>query len=170
MVALHPIPPLRLVGNIPHMRSQHQDENVGRAPAAKYMDACQPWEELQTNCRAAATQRNPKPEEIVVFAKNELFANDLQDLGNAIPIGTLKSLARRSPELLNVAKAKFTQVDAKLTELRGMTPDAEETRVIVSCAGAACSVLGTATLLERLTLVININGPHRAAKFALPQV
>ena len=107
--------------------------------AANYMNACNSWIKLQDTRLTAAVQRNAKADEILAIAKKSTIANDIVDLGNSIIIGTWKSQFRRSPEIFNEAKAKFTKVEAKLAELRAMNPDAEETRQIDSCATAGAA-------------------------------
>ena len=104
--------------------------------AANYMNACNSWIKLQDTRLTAAVQRSAKADEILAIAKKSTIANDIVDLGNSIIIGTWKSQFRRSPEIFNEAKAKFSKVDAKLAELRAMNPDAEETRQIDACATA----------------------------------
>ena len=117
-----------------------EKERVSAEEAAKkYMDACYSWIKLQDTRLAAAVQRNAKADEILSILKKQSIANDIVDLGNWIIIGTWKSQFRRSPEIFNEAKAKFTQVDAKLEELRKMNPDTEETRQINDCAAAGAA-------------------------------
>jgi methyl-accepting chemotaxis protein len=110
--------------------------------AVNYMNACNAWIKLQDTRLAAAAQRGAKAEEILAIAKKATIANDIVDTGNAIIIGTWKSQFRRSPEIFNEAKAKFSKVDVKLDELRGLSPDAEETRQIDACAAAGAAYKG----------------------------
>ena len=113
-----------------------KDRQSAEEAAKKYMDACTTYGDLQDKRLAAALQRNAKADEILTITKKGNIANDIKDIGKDIIIGTWKSQFRRSPEIFNEAKAKFTQVDAKLAELRNMNPDAEEIRMIDSCASA----------------------------------
>jgi len=110
--------------------------------AANYMNACNAWIKLQDTRLTAAAQRGAKPEEILAIAKKAMIANDIVDIGNAIIVGTWKAQFRRSPEIFNEAKAKFSKVDVKLDELRGMSPDAEETRQIEACVAAGAAYKG----------------------------
>ena len=107
--------------------------------AANYMNACNSWIKLQDTRLTAAVQHNAKADEILLITKKATIANDIVDLGNAIIIGTWKAQFRRSPEIFNAAKAKFTNVEAKLTELKSLTPDSEETRQIDACAAAGAA-------------------------------
>ena len=130
----------RLAEETASVTSSLENERISAEEAASnYMNACNTWIKLQDSRLTAAAQRNAKPDEILAIAKKTTIANDIVDLGNAIIIGTWKSQFRRSPEIFNEAKAKFTKVDARLAELRAMNPDAEETRQIDACATAGAA-------------------------------
>ncbi|MEI6036262.1 MAG: MCP four helix bundle domain-containing protein, partial [Verrucomicrobiae bacterium] len=116
-----------------------KERQMAEGAAANYMNACSSWIKLQDARLTAAVKGNAKPEEILVITKKATIANDIVDLGNAIIIGTWKAQFRRSPEIFNEAKALFSKVDEKLAELRGMAPDAEETRQIDACAAAGAA-------------------------------
>ena len=107
--------------------------------AKKYMEACTTYGDLQDKRLAAALQRNAKADEVLAISKKGNIASEIMEVGKDIIIGTWKSQFRRSPEIFNEAKGKFTQVDAKLGELRNMNPDTEETRMIDSCAAAGAA-------------------------------
>jgi methyl-accepting chemotaxis protein len=54
------------------------------------------------------------------------LVNDVIDLGNAIRIDVWKSQAERDPSLMAKADALFPEVNAKITQLRGITRHAED--------------------------------------------
>ena len=71
--------------------------------------------------------------------KNINIANDIVDLGNGIIIGTWKSQFRRDPKLFQETKAKFEQVAQKLEELKKLSPDEQEMKLIQECNAAGLS-------------------------------
>ena len=130
----------RLVDETVSVTSSMEKERVAaEEAAANYMAASYALIKLQDTRLAAALQRNAKPEEALLLAKKETIANDIVDLGNWIITGTWKSQFRRSPEIFKEAEAKFAKVDAKLAELKALNPDAEESRLIESCATAGAA-------------------------------
>ena len=120
-------------------KSLEKERASAEAAAVAYMNACKTFDGIQDKKLIAALQRNAKPEEILAIQKKASISTDIIDLGNEIIIGTWKSQARRSPEVFKAAKALFTNVEEKLSELRNLNPDAEETRQIDACAAAGAA-------------------------------
>jgi len=110
--------------------------------AAKYMKACYDWMELQNKKLDVAIKSSAKAEVTEKIVKNQSIANDIVDLGNWIIIGTWKSQFRRDPKLFAETEKKFEQVTAKLDELKKLQPDAEEAKLIETCAAAGNAYRG----------------------------
>ena len=105
--------------------------------AIKYMKACDDWLTMESKKLEQAVASGAKQDVLDPLVKKMEVANDIIDVGNAIIIGTWKSQFKRDPLLFTATKKKFEDVDAKLTVLRGLKPDAEETKLIDACASAA---------------------------------
>ena len=120
-------------------KSLEKERGSAEEAAANYMNACKAFDEIQDKKITSALQRNAKPEETLAIQKKAGISTDVIDLGNEIIIGTWKSQCRRSPEIFNAAKALFTNVEEKLSELRKLNPDADETRQIDACAAAGAA-------------------------------
>ena len=119
---------------------QLEGERASAAKAAEqYMAAVADWTALQQNRLAAALTGEVNPATIRAINQKIQIAAEIGTLGNKIIIGTWESQFRRSPEIFLAAKSIFDQVDAKLNQLRTLNPDAEEIRLIDSCAAAGAT-------------------------------
>ena len=110
--------------------------------AVKYMKACNDWVVMQNKKFTEAVRTSAKPEVLEKIVKNQGLANDIIDLGNSIIIGTWKSQFRRDPKIFEAAEKEFEHVYAKLDELRKLQPDADETKLIDTCAAAGTAYKG----------------------------
>jgi methyl-accepting chemotaxis protein len=119
-----------------------QERLDAEAAAAKYMKACYDWLDVQTKKLDAALKGGAKPEVMEKIIKNQSLANEIIDTGNWILIGTWKSQFRRDPKLFEETGKKFDQVKAKLETLKKLQPDAEELKLIETCAAAAAAYKG----------------------------
>ena len=115
------------------LETERKDAEVA---ATKYMKACNDWLELQNKAAEAALKSGAKADVIQKIDQNQSIANDIIDIGNAIIIGTWKSQFRRDPKLFTETEKKFEQVTAKLEELKKLQPNAEEMKLIETCAAA----------------------------------
>ena len=116
-----------------------KERNDAETAAVKYMQACNDWLSLQSKRLDAALKSGAKVDVVQRVVKSQELANEIQDLGQTIIIGTWKSQFRRDPKLFEETEKKFEQVNAKLAELKQMQPDAEETKLIEVCSGAAAA-------------------------------
>ena len=127
-----------------------QERKAAEESAAKYMKACYDWLAIQSARLQVAITNGAKQEVMAPIVTKSELANDIVDLGNGIIIGTWKSQFRRDPQLFTTTKKKFDEVDAKLAQLRGLKPDAEETKLIEACAAAGAGYKGNMeTFLEK---------------------
>lgn len=113
-----------------------RERQSAKNAADDYMKTCHDWLKLQDARFDAALARSAPANELHKISEKMAIANGIIDLGNEIIIGTWEAQFRRSPEIFTKAKGVFKKVDAKLSELRAMTPDAEESKLIEACASA----------------------------------
>ena len=118
------------------------ERKAAEEAAANYMKACYASIEVQGKRLVEAIKTSAKADVLNEIDTNQTVVNEIVDLGNNIIIGTWKSQYRRDPKLFQETAKKFDQVTAKLDQLRKMTPDAEETRLIEACAAAATAYRG----------------------------
>ena len=74
--------------------------------------------------------------------KKITLCNDIIDLGNTIRLGTWQAIAQRDPVLFKDTMKKFTDVNAKLDELKPITFDEADIRQITDCRAAGQAYLG----------------------------
>jgi methyl-accepting chemotaxis protein len=119
-----------------------KERTDAEAAATKYMKACYDWLDMQNKELKAALQSAAKAEITDKIIKSQSLANEIIDTGNRIIIGTWKSQFRRDPKLFEETEKKFEQVNTKLGELKKLQPDAEELKLIETCAAAGAAYKG----------------------------
>ena len=100
--------------------------------AAKiYMDSCYKFLDLQEKQNEAEFKKEVlNKEAILANLKQMKTDDDLLNIGNWIITGTWKSQFRRSPEIFKEAEGLFDKLYKKSDELRAMSNDPEELKLI----------------------------------------
>jgi len=123
--------------------------------AAEYMGVCHSFlasqmeslrQEMSTamaqQASFAASQPTVSEEALKERLMKTTLVNDVIDLGNTIRIGAWRSMATRDPKLFKETEEIFTQVNAKLDELKAVTRQEKNLREIEECRAAGQKYLG----------------------------
>ncbi|MEI6217703.1 MAG: hypothetical protein WCP86_02275, partial [bacterium] len=112
--------------------------------AKKYMDCCFAYiAKNEKDKEASAKKANAEAvTEILALDKEISVVNDIIDLGNSIIIGTWNSIATRDPKKFTDTEKIFEKVNVKFGELKGLTTNAEDLKLIDDCDKAGKAYLG----------------------------
>ncbi len=122
--------------------AMHKEEDASLSNAKQFMDACGNYvaaKEKQIQELAANPEARAK--EVIELNKQITIVNNIIDEGNAIIIGTWRSIASRDPELFLQTQKRFADVDRHLNALKTLTNDARDLELIriTDAAGKAYS-------------------------------
>ena len=125
-----------------------KDKAASLVAADNYMKICAQYLEDQnkkfdTEAKEAVAGTNAAGAKSVIDADKLIdrvwkinTANDIVDIGNAIRVGTWQAIATRDPKLFTETEKKFTQVNAKLDELKARTKQEANLKQIEACRAA----------------------------------
>ena len=104
----------------------------------KYMDCCYAFIARQdADIKAKADNPETKIVEVLAIEEKIKSMNTIVNYGNSIVSGTWRAIAMRDSKLFQETQKLFESVNVKLDELRKVTVDPEETKLIDECGNAA---------------------------------
>ena len=113
--------------------------------AAKYMQICEEYLKSQNKELSTEIKAGKDPAALESRVNKINLANEITDLGNWIVTGTWKSQFRRDPALFTETKKLFEKVYAKLDELKPLTHQEADLKLIEECRKAGKTYEGNMT-------------------------
>jgi methyl-accepting chemotaxis protein len=113
-----------------------EERKSAEVAAKKYMDICYEYLKEQDKKLTNEIKEGKDADALLRRVSKISIANDIIDLGNWVITGTWKSQFRRDPKLFQETEKRFDQVNKKLDELKSITTQTADLKLIEDCRAA----------------------------------